>query len=350
MYLLRPAQPEDLDAIFELAVFLDSPNLPTDREFLAARLERSVRSFGQPGPATAEREYQFALTNDAQKVVGTCAILSKHGTPGMPHMFLRVGEEVRHSEAVQRTVRHKTLQLGASTDGPTELGALVLHPEERGRGGRPGTLLSWGRFAYIARHRGCFEDRVLAEMRAALDGWGRSAFWDAFGKRFTGMTYADADRLSATDKSFILDLFPDVPFYASLLDAEVAAQLGQVHEETKPALGLLARAGVFPIDEIDPFDGGPFVGAAMNEVVPVRETLSGALSDEPADDTAPQAIVMTEEGGHLRAVIANAQAHDGGLRVVKDACDRLEISAGDELTLTPLSPRSSNSSKGDKRG
>ncbi|MCP4003365.1 MAG: arginine N-succinyltransferase [bacterium] len=339
MFLIRPTVPDDLDAIFELAVFLDSPNLPTDREFLATRLERSTRAFGQPGPASAEREYQFALVNEADQVVGTCAILSKHGTPGMPHMFLRVGEEVRHSETVVCTMRHKMLQLGSTTDGPTELGALVLHPKERGRGGRPGTLLSWGRFAYIARHRSCFEDRVLAEMRASLDAWGRSAFWDAFGRHFTGMSYADADRLSATDKSFILDLFPDVPFYASLLDAEVAAQLGQVHEETRPALSLLERAGIEPIDEIDPFDGGPFVGANTDDVIPINSTLFGTLIDNEPGDAASDAIVMTEEGGHLRGVIAKAESCTGGLRLAKDAWERLEISPGDELTLTPLPPK-----------
>ncbi len=347
MYLMRPATLLDLDAIAELAIFLDSPNLPADRDFLTTRLERAERAFGHPGAPSGEREYQFALVDDSERVVGTCAILSKHGIPTMPHLFLKVGEERRHSETASRTMTHTTLQLGVSHDGPTELGALVLHPDNRGRGGRPGTLLSWGRLAYIARHRSCFESRVLAEMRASLDGWGRSAFWDAFGRRFTNMSYTDADRLSATDKTFILDLFPDVPFYASLLDADVAALLGQVHEEAGPALRLLERAGLGWIGEIDPFDGGPFVGAATDEVVPVRETFSSPLDAEAPGEESPTAIVSSEEGGGFRAVIAAIERTGVGVRVAKDAQERLEIGAGDEVACTPLP---AHSKQGESRG
>jgi hypothetical protein len=157
------------------------------------------------------------LVDDAARVVGTSAIISKHGTPEMPHLFLRVGQETRVSTSTGVRVTHTTLQLGASYDGPTELGSLVLRAGARGRPGWPGKLLSWGRFTFIARHRGCFEKTVLAEMRAAIDAQGRSAFWDAFGRRFTGMSYSEADHRSAADKSFVLDLFPATPFYASLL-------------------------------------------------------------------------------------------------------------------------------------
>ena len=67
----------------------------------------------------------------------------------------------------------------------------------------------------MALHPDAFERQILAEMRASLDSEGRNAFWDAFGKRFTDMSYAEADRLSATDKGFILDLFPE-EMHASL--------------------------------------------------------------------------------------------------------------------------------------
>ena len=85
---MRPAREADLPALLELAELLDSPNLPHDRAFLRRRLERSERAFRTPGPPHAEREYQFVLVDDASRVVGTSAILSKHGTPEMPHLPL----------------------------------------------------------------------------------------------------------------------------------------------------------------------------------------------------------------------------------------------------------------------
>jgi len=344
---MRPAGPADLEAILALARFLDSPNLPHEQAFVRRRLERSERAFREPAPPDAEREYQFALVDADERVVGTSAVLSKHGTATLPHVFLRVNEETRISASTGVRVTHTTLQLGASHDGPTELGSLVLHPDVRGKPGWPGKLLSWGRFAYIARHRASFEPRILAEMRAAIDAQGRSAFWDAFGKRFTGMSYAEADHRSASDKSFILDLFPDTPFYASLLDAKVAAQLGQVHEEAAPALRLLEAAGLHWIDEIDPFDGGPFVGAPTSRVIPIRETVRAQLGEGAPPDGAPPAIASTEAGGGFRAVAAPAQREGGELWLGKEARDRLGLAPGDEVAWTPL-PRPGG--KGPARG
>jgi arginine N-succinyltransferase len=338
VYLLRPAAPGDLEAILELARFLQSPNLPADRESLRARLERSRESFATPAPPDASREYQFALVDLVDRVVGTCAILAKHGTPGMPHVYLAVGEEERASGTAGVRLRHRTFQLGDSTDGPTELGALVLHPSLRGAPGSPGKLLSWGRFAYIARHPGCFERRVLAEMRASLDPDGRSAFWDAFGRRFTGMSYAEADRRSACDKSFILDLFPRTPFYATLLPEPVERELGMVHPDARPALRLLEQAGLRWIGEIDPFDAGPFYGAATEDLVPVRETVQGSLAAEAPGADARRWIAHREGCPGFRAVVTPAERESGEVRIGKEARKRLGACVGDEVWLTPLPP------------
>ncbi len=338
MFLLRSAGPSDLAPVLELAHYLDSPNRPADEAFLRARLERSERAFAQPGPPSVEREYQFALEDAEGRVVGTCAVLSKHGTPDLPHLFLRVAEEERRSENADVCVKHVTLQLGASRDGPTELGALVLHPDVRGHAERPGRLLSWGRFCFIARRPDCFESQLMAEMRASFDEEGRNAFWDAFGRRFTGMSYAEADRRSVTDKTFILDLFPDTPFYASLLDEPVLAELGSVHPETQPALRLLERAGLHWIGEIDPFDAGPFVGASVDRVIPIRETLRGRVSRGAPDETATPAILATEQAGAFRAVAAPALANGTDVRVAVEALERLGLDTGDEISVTPLPP------------
>ncbi len=338
MFLMRPAGTGDLAAILELARYLDSPNLPADEGFLGARLERSEESFQRLGPPCAEREYQFALEDETNGVVGTCVVLAKHGTPEMPHMFLRVREEERRSESVGVCVKHVTLQLEASRDGPSELGALILHPDARGRPGKPGKLLSWGRFAFIARHSDAFESTLLAEMRAAIDAQGRSAFWDAFGRHFTGMSYSEADRRSATEKSFILDLFPDTPFYAALLDEPATQQLGKVHDEAFPALRLLEQAGLRWIGEIDPFDGGPFVGAAVSEIVPIRDSVAGRLGTGSAPESTQPAIVSTEEGGSFRATVAPALSSGTEICLPKEARECLGLCAGEEVTSTPLPP------------
>jgi arginine N-succinyltransferase len=336
MLLLRPARMDDLAGLTTLAAHLDSPNLPADAAFLRARIARSERAFASGGPPSADREYQLVLVDPAGAVVGASAILSKHGTPGMPHVFLRVCEERREASSINVRVHHRTLQLGATEDGPTEIGALVLAPGLRGAPGSPGKLLSWGRFAYIALHRDRFEDSILAEMRASLTPDGRNRFWEVFGRRFTGLSYAEADRRSASDKSFILDLFPSTPFYATLLDEEVSAELGRVHPEARPALRLLERAGFRWIGEIDPFDAGPFYGARQSEIVPIAELARFVVSDAPVPADAEPAIVATEHGGQFRAVATPASARGDALCISPEARMRLGISAGDPVARTRL--------------
>lgn len=337
MFRLRPANRSDLDDLLELAKLLDSPNLPADSSALARRLELSERSFAEPGRPTSEREFQFALVRDDDRLVGTSAILSKHGTLEMPHIFLRVGHDDRFTHAAGIHMRHTTFQLGVCRDGPTELGALVLHPELRGRTGWPGKLLSWGRLAYIARDPHSFEDGLLAEMRATLDPEGRSAFWEAFGRHFTGMTYAEADRRSATRKQFILDLFPRNLFYATLLPPEVASELGKVHPEALPAVRLLEQAGFAWIGEIDPFDAGPFFGATKRAILPIRETRERRLvKGEPADD-AEGWILSSGERDAFRAVAARADFSDGNEARIEGAARKvLGVEPGGRIFATPL--------------
>ncbi len=339
MFCMRPAGPADLEPVFELARHLDSPNLPADREFLAGRLRRSEWSFAEAGPPDESREYQFVLENTVGEVVGTSAILSKHGTREMPHLFLRVGREERYSRSVGVHRTHLTLRLGRRLDGPTEIGALILRPDQRRAPGWPGRLLSWGRLVFIGLHPDRFERELLAEMRAAIDEEGRSAFWEAFGHRFTGMSYDEADRRSVTEKDFILDLFPEATFYASLLEDSVLEKLGEVHPEAKPAVSLLERAGFHWNGQIDPFDAGPFYAALTGEVIPIRETVHVFVSDDETGEEARPSIVSIGRGTEFRACAALVERSNGSARVEAGCRDLLGIKPGDEVDVAPLPPR-----------
>ena len=99
MLILRPIESGDLDSLVDLARMLDSMNLPADREFLAARVEVSLRSFAGKLADWREGIYVFVLEDtDAGRCVGTCTILAKHGRPGAPYFWLAVTEEERRSE------------------------------------------------------------------------------------------------------------------------------------------------------------------------------------------------------------------------------------------------------------
>jgi arginine N-succinyltransferase len=161
---------------------------------------------------------------------------------------------------------HLTLQIGFSYDGPTELAGLVVDPAYRRRPGKLGLCVSYVRFLFVAALPHLFEEELLAELLPPLEADGTSHLWKALGKRFTGMTYREADRLSHENKDFIRDLFPSGVVYASLLSEAAQEVIGKVGQQTRGVEKMLRRVGFRYADRIDPFDGGPHFVADRSEV------------------------------------------------------------------------------------
>jgi arginine N-succinyltransferase len=342
--ILRPAASSDLADLRALAAQLDSVNLPDDPAFLAERIAVSERSFAAALPR-AECLYQFVLEDtEAGRVVGTSLIVAKHGRPGVPFYWLEVSTEERRSPDLGRRFVHTKLRLRSTEDGPTEVGGLILEPSYRQHALRCGKALSIVRFAWISAHPERFEQQLVAEMLSPFVAPGRSLLWDAFGARFTGLPYREADHLSGRTKQFIADLFPRDPVYATLFPDEVQKSIGMPNETARAAVRILEKIGFHPLNQVDPFDGGPYYGAARDAVVSVRErrelVLPGlaARSDHPPDrDGTGDVLALLSAEGRLgfRATVVSLDAE--GAPVVSRACrEALGVASGDRVSVTPL--------------
>ncbi len=337
--MLRPVEERDLDALVELARLLDSMNLPSDRDFLAARIEVSERSFAGSVDDWREAVYVFALEDtEAGRCVGTSTILAKHGRPGIPYFWLAVTREERRSVELDKRFVHTTLQLMSSEDGPTEIGGLILDPGYRKHPEKCGKALSIVRFAYISLYPEHFEREVIAEMLSPFEAPGQNLLWDAFGARFTGLSYREADHLSARSKQFIADLFPRDPVYATLFPPAVQEMIGEPNETAKAALRILEKLGFRPLNQVDPFDGGPYVGAAREAIVSVRErrrlVLPGLVSERVA---AEGALALLSDEGQFGFRATVVPLDDEGAPLVSKRCrEALGVTAGDQVLVTPL--------------
>ncbi|MDJ0788601.1 MAG: arginine N-succinyltransferase, partial [Myxococcota bacterium] len=299
MLILRPVERGDLDDLLALADRLDSMNLPNDREFVGARVERSIASFAGEPADWREREYVFVMEDpEAGRVIGSSMILAKHGRPGHPYYWLEVSTEERRSPELGKRFVHERLQLRSTEDGPTEIGGLILDPAYRRHPNKCGKALSIVRFAYIAAHPADFEREVIAEMLSPFDAPGKNRLWDAFGAHFTGLPYREADHLSARTKQFIADLFPRDPVYATLFPEEVREVIGRPNETAVAAVRILEKVGFHPLGHVDPFDGGPYYGASRDSIVSVRERRELVLPGEPGavepGEDATLALLSTE--------------------------------------------------------
>src|SRR5688572_19503394 len=104
-FLIRGGEPRDLPDLFRLAKHLDSYNLPADRRRLKSLLADSKRSFAGKPAGRARARYLFVLEDLSEKrLVGCSLIIGKHGTPGLPHIYMTVFSERRTSKTLKKTV------------------------------------------------------------------------------------------------------------------------------------------------------------------------------------------------------------------------------------------------------
>jgi arginine N-succinyltransferase len=336
--LLRDARRSDLASLSRLAKVLDTVNLPYDARALAGIVDRSIRSFSGRIRDPLRRHYVF-VAEARGRVVGTSMVIAQHGTRDSPCTFFDVSEREHYSSTIDRHFKHVVLSIGYHFDGPTEIGGLVVTPDARGAPDHPGKQLAFVRFLYMAMHRDRFRETVLAELMPPLTRDGRSRFWEAFGRRFTGLDYREADRLSRENKEFIQQLFPPVDVYATLFPAGVRRHLGEVGPDTEPVRRLLARIGFRPVARIDPFDGGPHYEARLEEVTLVRAYRSAPLDPVPLRGGGTEALVAIErrEGRErFRAVRCAAHPARGAIAIPAAARRLLAARPGDRVHLIPF--------------
>jgi arginine N-succinyltransferase len=273
MFVLREADPRDIDDLFELAGMATFINLPRDRGLLAKKVAKSVQSFRGKLKDSREAEYLFVLEDRSLgKIIGTSMIVGQHGTPDEPHTYFMVLPKRKISKSLHMGFLHQVLRLGFDYDGPTEFGGLVLKNEYRSHPEKLGLLLSFLRFAYVAARRPQFRDEILCELMPPFNERGESPIWEGIGRKFTNLRYDEADRLSRRNKEFITSLFPEGDIYTCMLDAEAREAIGQVGPETQGVKRMLESIGFRYRNMIDPFDGGPHYWVKTDRADPLRRT------------------------------------------------------------------------------
>jgi arginine N-succinyltransferase len=340
MLLLRDAQRSDLTGLAALAAELDSVNLPDDRRALGQIVDRSVRSFTGRIRDPLARAYVFVAEAPRRgRLVGTSMLIAKHGTRESPCTFFSVQEKEHYSSTLDRHFRHTVLSLGYHFDGPTEIGGLVVRPEHRRSPERAGRQLSFVRFLYLAMHRDHFRDTVLAELMGPLTPDGKSAFWEAFGRGFTGLDYQAADKLSRENKEFIQQLFPPFDVYASLLAPPARRALGAVGLKARPVQAMLERIGFRYVHRIDPFDGGPHYEAPLAAISVVTACRRATLLADPLRGDAPEGLVartLTRGPSRFRAVRTPARLAGARVALPAEATRLLGARPGEALHLVPF--------------
>jgi arginine N-succinyltransferase len=315
-------------------------NLPPDEDLISAKIDSSIKSFHNPSKKLWENYYIFVLEDQASnEVLGVSMIHAQHGTENEPHFYLSVGQESKFSQTINTGFVHGTLKLGFDTNGPTEIGGLILNPEFRAHQEKLGKQLSFVRFLYMADHADRFKPMIHSELVPPLDKFGNSPLWEAVGRRFFNMNYHEADILSRSNKEFILSLFPSENIYQTLLPMEARESIGKVGKETEPVKRMLENIGFKYTFEVDPFDGGPHYRCPLKDIKPIKEKITGQLVDNRFESSkSSEALIHLEHPDYdFFAVKAELQVHgDGQVSMDPEIVKKLGLELPQKINAIPF--------------
>jgi len=337
MWIVRAVCIEDLDALFQLAQSATKglTSLQLDKARLLDRVEQSTFAFSRTGMSPRGEPYVLVLVNtETDELVGTSTVYAKTGGYQPLYAYRRVESEHR-SDLLGVSQHRERLDLERIHDGPTEIGSLFLRGIYRGEG--RGRWLSLARFALISMLPHRFADRVIAQMRGRAKADGSVPFWDAVAGRFIPVDFATADAMSTISKQFIEEMMPHHPIYLDLLARNIREGIGQVHEETEPAVALLEAEGFTGTDLFDIFDAGPVLSTETTAIKAVQRTRSvtvGRVVDQLGADVTR--VMVASSAGGFTSVLTEVQLTGDAVDLVQQDARQLQIEGGSECVLMPL--------------
>ncbi|MBM4098377.1 MAG: arginine N-succinyltransferase [Planctomycetes bacterium] len=338
MFVIRQALPDDVPTLLKLARMVHFINLPADADIIAAKVARSARSFAGEPVADLERQFMFVLEDASSGgVIGTSSLICRMGSPEAPQVFLQVRRREHFSRDLNTGAVHTTIQVQTDGSGPSELGGLILAPGYRGHREKLGSLLSLVRFHFLALNRAQFQPRIIAELMGPLTPDSDTLFWEFFGRRFINLSYAEADAFCQQSKEFMLSLLPKEEIYLSTLPAEARNLVGKVGADTRPAKAMLEKQGFGYHERCDPFDGGPYLEAKVDEIPLVRSTrtLRFAPGDAGLGGTGFVSCSADAKLG-FRAVRTPFAAEGDVIRLPAAAAAAIGAREGCQVGLTPI--------------
>ena len=337
--ILRPCRISDLPSVERIAAAsaVGITSLPPDRDKLYDKIRNSTHSFAAEVDVSGEEQYFFVLEDVATgEIVGTSGIVA---SAGFHDRFYSYRNEIIVHASQELGVSNKihSLHLCHDLTGLSLLTSFYIDPAFNKT--RWPQLLSRGRMLFIAEHPERFADKLAAENPGVCDENGRSPFWDAVGRRFFNMDYPQAEQLSGgRSKTFIAELMPQYPIYVPLLPADAKLAIGQLHPVAELPFAILLEEGFEADTYVDIFDGGPTVEARISALRSIagnrRLRVTRAAPSPGAKQTYLIANTATEE---FRATIADlVLIDDEQLSIAPELADRLEVTSGDDVRVTPL--------------
>ena len=337
MLIVRPIKQSDADDLIRLAR-LAGPgftSLAVSDDDLRARVKKSLASFKAKIDTPGDQAYLLVLEDtDKNQIVGMSAVKAQVGY-NKPFFSFKLLNIVQSSNAADRLFNMEVMLLVNEYTGSSEVGTLFVEPRMRGTGA--GRLIAQSRYMLIAAGPERFAENFISELRGRVDENGYSPFWEALGRKFFQMDFAEADKITAkTDNQFITDLMPKYPIYTTLLSDEAQAVIGRAHKDGAGARRLLRDEGFRYEKFVDIFDAGPTVAAPRDQIRTVKDShvLKVKIYDRVTPTPTHRALVSNNKVSGFRSIYTKkcsfTKEH---VCLEADIVAALEVKPGDEVRV-----------------
>jgi arginine N-succinyltransferase len=111
-----------------------------------------------------------------------------------------------------------------------------------------------------------------------------------------------------------------------------------VGDPSLPAARILQKIGFVYMQQIEPFDGGPYYGALTRSLKPIRHAVQVQARLAAAGSGARPCLLLSESSGHARGLVAPAVLRGPTAFLSGSAMKALGLRAGDWLWATPFHP------------
>jgi arginine N-succinyltransferase len=332
MIIVRTVRESDLDSILALAqlAYPGMTTLPPNKEVLAAKLKASTNSIAKQVSAPADENYFLVMEDtESRKIVGTAAIIACLGSVDEFYSY-KINKVTHSCKELDKKISVEMLNLSNHFEGFAEVATLYLHKDYRQHGN--GKLLARSRYLFMAQFRERFPESVMADLRGYFDKDGHSPFWEAVGRRFFEMDFAEADLYGAINgNQFIADLMPKQPIYVNMLPKSAQEVIGQPNGKGKPALKMLNDEGLRWNGHVDIFDAAPSVDTKIDDMKSIKNSKTAELlgiSEYEGDETA---MIANGDIDAFKTCLSTVSVEKGGVRLPREVIKELALELGDSV-------------------
>ncbi|WP_180699514.1 arginine N-succinyltransferase [Pseudomonas crudilactis] len=338
MLVLRPVEQTDLPQLQQLArdSLVGVTSLPDDSERLRAKIAGSCASFASAAEANGPENYFFVLEDlDSQRLLGCSEILA---TAGFDEPFYSLRNRHFTSASRELNIEHVVPALSLCHDLNDHTLLRGFHIDANLVRTPFSELLSRARLLFIAAHAPRFAEAVITEIVGYSDEAGNSPFWDALGKHFFDLPYAEAERLCGLQsRTFLAELMPQYPIYVPMLPQAAQDCIGRIHPDGQEAFDILEREGFETNSYIDLFDAGPTLYARTANIRSIARSQTATVQQRPQIDSRGRYLLSNDALHGFRAIMAELDFQpDQPLSLTPAMCAALNVTDGSPIRLIAL--------------